>query len=124
AGLAGVDLDALLDEAEAVSVELAVDTATNPGLVLGAAIAGTRPLRDKLAIVADGTHIVGFGDWAEQLIAESTGKEGKGILPIVLEPDAPELSADLPDLQVVRLVADWEETREVEEGEVEVTGTL
>ena len=44
-----------------------------------------RPLRDKLAIVADGTHIVGFADWAEQLIAESTGKEGTGILPVVLD---------------------------------------
>jgi glucose-6-phosphate isomerase len=123
-GLAGVDLDELLDEAEAISLELAVDSPSNPGLVLGAAIAGTLPRRDKLAIVADGTHIVGFGDWAEQLIAESTGKEGTGILPVVLEPDAPELTDDLPDLQVVRIVADWEETRHVEPGEVEITGTL
>ena len=58
-------------------LELALDAHDNPGLVLGAAIAGTSPLKDKLGIVADGTHIVGFGDWAEQLIAESTGKDGK-----------------------------------------------
>jgi glucose-6-phosphate isomerase len=123
-GLAGVDIAALLDEADAMSLELAVDTVDNPGLVLGAAIAGTKPLRDKLAIVADGTHIVGFGDWAEQLIAESTGKLGTGILPVVLDVDSPELSENLPDLQVVRLVGDWEDTRSVADGEIEITGTL
>lgn len=123
-GLAGADIAQLLDEAEAVSLELALDSASNPGLVLGAAIAGTRPLRDKLGIVSDGTHIVGFADWAEQLIAESTGKEGTGLLPIVLGWDAPELRAGLDDLQVVRLVANRAETREVAEGEIEVAGSL
>lgn len=123
-GLAGVDLTELLDEAEAVMVELAVDNEANPGLVLGAAIAGTLPLKDKLGIVPDGTHILGFGDWAEQLIAESTGKRGTGILPIVLDIDSPELSANLPDLQVVRLVGDWDDTRDVADGEIEIAGTL
>jgi glucose-6-phosphate isomerase len=103
-GLAGVDIDALLDEAEGVSLELAVDNESNPGLVLGAAIAGTTPRRDKLGIVADGTHIKGFPDWAEQLIAESTGKLGTGILPVVLDTLSPELNENLPDLQIVRLV--------------------
>ena len=88
-GLAGVDIRELLDEAQAMQLELAIDDDDNPGLVLGAAIAGTRPLKDKLGIVADGTHIVGFGDWAEQLIAESTGKDGKGLLPVVLDPAPP-----------------------------------
>lgn len=123
-GLAGVDISELLDEAEAVTLELAIDTPDNPGLVLGAAIAGTRPRKDKLGIVADGTHIVGFGDWAEQLIAESTGKQGTGILPVVLGTDAPELTEGLEDLQIVRLVGDWEDTREVADGEIEITGTL
>jgi glucose-6-phosphate isomerase len=123
-GLAGVDLNELLDEAEAVMVELAVDNVANPGLVLGAAMAGTRPLKDKLGIVPDGTHILGFGDWAEQLIAESTGKIGKGILPVVLDVDSPELSQDLTDLQVVRLVGDWDDTREVADGEIEIAGSL
>lgn len=123
-GLAGVDIQQLLDEAEAVSLELAIDSADNPGLRLGAAIAGTRPLKDKLGIVADGTHIVGFADWAEQLIAESTGKDGTGLLPVVLETDAPELAAGLADLQVVRLVADERATREVADGEIEIAGTL
>ncbi len=123
-GLAGVDIAELLDEAQAVSLELALDSEQNPGLVLGAAIAGTTPLRDKLGIVSDGTHIVGFGDWVEQLIAESTGKEGTGILPVVLDPDSYEVTAGLPDMQIVRLVANERETREVREGEVEVSGSL
>ncbi|MDH6180922.1 glucose-6-phosphate isomerase [Microbacteriaceae bacterium SG_E_30_P1] len=123
-GLAGVDISELLDEAEAMLLDLAVDTTTNPGLVLGAAIAGTKPLKDKLGIVADGTHIVGFGDWAEQLLAESTGKLGTGILPVVLDVNSPEITAGLPDVQIIRLVGDWEDTKHVAEGEIEITGTL
>ncbi|RQP11897.1 MAG: glucose-6-phosphate isomerase [Microbacteriaceae bacterium] len=120
-GLAGVDIAELLDEAQAVTLELALDSEKNPGLVLGAAIAGTAPLRDKLGIVSDGTHIVGFGDWVEQLIAESTGKDGTGILPVVLDVDSYEVTAGLPDVQIVRLVAN---EREVREGEIEVSGSL
>lgn len=123
-GLAGVDLAQLLDEADAATFSLAIDSDDNPGLILGAVLAGTRPLRDKIGIVADGTHIVGFADWAEQLIAESTGKQGKGLLPVVLERDAPELRLDLPDLQVIRLVKDARATHEVNPGEVEIAGTL
>ncbi|WP_127793516.1 glucose-6-phosphate isomerase [Agromyces sp. LHK192] len=124
-GLAGVDISEILDEAEAIELSLAVDTEENPGLVLGAAIAATAPLRDKLAIVADGTHIVGFADWAEQLIAESTGKEGTGLLPVVLETGAPELEADLPDVQVVRLVSDaGDQIFAGDSGEIRVSGTL
>jgi len=123
-GLAGVDIAALLREAESISLELALDTVDNPGIVLAAAIAGTRPLKDKLGIVADGTHIVGFADWAEQLIAESTGKIGKGILPVVLTTDAPELQEGLSDLQIIRLVGDFHDTKVVRDGEIEITGTL
>jgi glucose-6-phosphate isomerase len=123
-GLAGVDIQALLDDASESLKELAVDHASNPGLVLAAVIAGTHPLKDKLGLVADGTHIVGFGDWIEQLIAESTGKIGKGLLPVVLATDAPELAENLPDLQIVRLVGSYKDEKVVVEGEVELTGTL
>ncbi|WP_394552175.1 glucose-6-phosphate isomerase [Agromyces sp. MMS24-JH15] len=125
-GLAGVDIAEILDEAEAVSLLLAIDDETNPGLVLGAAIAATTPLRDKLAIVADGTHLVGFADWAEQLIAESTGKEGTGLLPVVLDADSPEVSAGLADVQVVRLVDDAGEHVYARHGsgEIHVSGSL
>ncbi|MEB0267301.1 glucose-6-phosphate isomerase [Cryobacterium sp. 10I5] len=125
-GLAGVDIGELLDEAEAVSLALAVDSPENPGLILGAAIAATEPRRDKLALVADGTHIVGFPDWAEQLIAESTGKSGTGILPVVLEAGATELTRNLPDVQVLRLVDDAGTTIFPADGtdEIRVSGTL
>lgn len=127
-GLAGVDIEHLLEEAETISLELAIDDPTNPGLILGAAIAGTLPLRDKLGIVTDGTHIVGLANWIEQLIAESTGKLGKGLLPVVLDTLAPELSEGLPDLQIVRIVnqADQRHIRPSERhhGEILVSGSL
>lgn len=123
-GLAGVDLQHLLDDAASVSLRLALDSPENPGLVLGAAIAGTVPLKDKVGIVSDGTYIVGFADWAEQLIAESTGKGGTGLLPVVLETDAPELDSRPDDLQIVRLVHDEKATEEVVDGEIEISGTL
>ena len=122
--LAGVDVRELVDEALAAAQALSEDSPRNPGLRLAAALAGTRPLRDKIGIVPDGTHIVGFGDWAEQLIAESTGKEGKGLLPLALEADAPELSDGLSDLQVIRLVGSPRDLDEVADGEVEIVGTL
>ena len=62
------------------------DPAANPGLSLGLAI-GTlaRDGRDKLTFLPD-EEISSFGAWAEQLLAESTGKHGVGIVPIDLEP--------------------------------------
>ncbi|WP_203702256.1 glucose-6-phosphate isomerase [Asanoa iriomotensis] len=88
--LAGVDVAELLDQAEELLPALSEESG-NPGLALGAALgAAALAGRDKVALVSDGTGIVGLGDWAEQLIAESTGKDGKGILPVVIEtPDSP-----------------------------------
>lgn len=123
-GLAGVDIEALLLEASAVTGQLMIDRADNPGLILGAAIAGTLPLKNKVGIVADGTYIVGFGDWVEQLIAESTGKIGRGILPVVLDLHSAELTEKLPDVQIVRLVESARAARDVIEGEIEISGTL
>lgn len=101
--LAGADVEALLDDAESVADLLAADDDANPALRLAAAMAGTEPLRDKLVLVDDGTENVGFGAWAEQLIAESTGKDGTGILPVVAIGTAPAHLYD--DGTVVRLVA-------------------
>jgi glucose-6-phosphate isomerase len=90
AALAGIDVADLLDQAEEFAASLA-DTATNPALTLAAALgAAALSGRDKMALISDGTGIVGLGDWIEQLVAESTGKQGRGILPVVIEsPDAP-----------------------------------
>jgi glucose-6-phosphate isomerase len=125
-GLAGVDIGELLDEADATLLEVAIDSPENPALVLAAAIAGTNPRRDKMGLISDGTHIVGLPDWIEQLVAESTGKQGTGILPVVLLPVSPELDENLPDLQVVRLVDDAEHFHLFERhpGEVLVSGSL
>jgi glucose-6-phosphate isomerase len=109
-GLAGADIEALLDDAEAVSDVLSADDDANPGLRLAAAMAGTDPLRDKFVIVDDGSGIVGFADWAEQLIAESTGKQGTGVLPVVVGGDSdPEVAWPAPDVTIARLVSDSDE---------------
>src|SRR4029453_15586120 len=88
--LAGVDVAELLGAAAAEAPDLGRDSG-NAGLVLGAALGAPATAgRDKLVIADAGSGIVGFGDWAEQLIAESTGKNGRGILPVVVEgPGAP-----------------------------------
>ncbi len=98
--LAGVDVAELLDQAEQLLPALADDTG-NPGLALGAALgAAATTGRDKLALVSDGSGFEGLGDWIEQLIAESTGKDGRGVLPVVVEgPDAP--GATGPDVLTV-----------------------
>lgn len=88
ASLAGIDVTALLDRAAAMRRQCFPDVpaALNCGLVLGtvAATFATRG-RDKLTIVAS-PRIAAFGLWAEQLLAESTGKEGRGIVPVCQEP--------------------------------------
>jgi len=87
AALLGIDLPTLLDRATAAARH-------NMGGDLGAII-GTlaREGRDKLTFFTS-PQIASFGDWVEQLVAESTGKEGKGILPVVGEPIAPPTAYD------------------------------
>ncbi|MEM7531736.1 MAG: glucose-6-phosphate isomerase [Chloroflexota bacterium] len=89
AGLVGVDMATLLDRAAVMSCNNASQGAgkdtenlgTKIGIIMGVlAKAG----RDKITFIAS-PAIESFGDWVEQLIAESTGKEGKGILPVVGE---------------------------------------
>ena len=91
--LAGADVERLLDRRAEVLARLARQDEDNPALALGAALgAAATAGRDKLVLADAGSGIVGLGDWAEQLIAESTGKQGKGILPVVVEgADAPGL---------------------------------
>jgi len=101
--LAGVDVAQLLDEADAAAAVLA-STPDNPGLALGAALGGYALAGHDKAVLADcGSGLTGFGDWAEQLIAESTGKEGRGILPVVVESEnAPGFSPG-PDVHLIAL---------------------
>ncbi|MET0135184.1 MAG: glucose-6-phosphate isomerase [Kibdelosporangium sp.] len=90
-GLAGADIAELLDEAAAAAAVLSKDEDTNAALVLGAAL-GVRHSEgaEKVVFASTSKDIKGFPDWAEQLIAESTGKQGTGLLPVVTEgTDAP-----------------------------------
>jgi glucose-6-phosphate isomerase len=102
-GLAGADLTLLLDEAAAVRPALEHDEADNPGVRLGALLgAANRAGVDKLVLSDAGAPYAGLGDWAEQLVAESTGKDGRGILPVVVEgPDAPNASPATSDSVLV-----------------------
>ncbi|AWN37022.1 bifunctional transaldolase/phosoglucose isomerase [Methylobacterium radiodurans] len=88
----GIDVAEFLDCARTMvrSCGPAVPPSENPGVRLGALL-GTAALqgRDKVTLVAS-PGIASFGGWAEQLIAESTGKQGKGLIPIDGEP------ADVP----------------------------
>jgi transaldolase/glucose-6-phosphate isomerase len=87
AALAGVDVQTLLERAERMvhACAACVPVKENPGLVLGAALAeAARRGRDKITFVIS-RGIETFADWVEQLIAESTGKEGKGLVPVVGE---------------------------------------
>jgi glucose-6-phosphate isomerase len=89
AALVGIDLAAFLDRTISVSErESTIDTTDDflSGSFLGAVLGVlAKAGRDKLTF-AFSPQLSSFGDWLEQLIAESTGKEGKGILPIVGEP--------------------------------------
>lgn len=88
AAIMGLDVSELLKRAVAAAelcgAEAPIDE--NPGAVLGATMAECAlGGRDKLTIITD-EKLASLGLWIEQLIAESTGKEGKGIIPIAGEP--------------------------------------
>jgi hypothetical protein len=83
AALMGVDIERLLSRAVEMA-DACRGTEGNPGLELGLALGeGWREGRDKVCIPE---HASGFALWAEQLIAESTGKQGKGLVPAPGEP--------------------------------------
>ncbi|MGI4821670.1 MAG: hypothetical protein ACRYFV_10725 [Janthinobacterium lividum] len=88
AALYGIDIAALLDRAVAMMQACGSNGAVNdnPGLQLGATMGVlSKQGRDKLTLVVpEALHDLGL--WLEQLLAESTGKEGKGILPVAGEP--------------------------------------
>ena len=88
AAVIGLDVEAFLASTArmAAACGASVEGDQNPGLVLGAllGVAATQG-RDKLTLIAS-PGIISLGAWLEQLIAESTGKDGKAIIPVDLEP--------------------------------------
>jgi len=78
----GADVLGLLEHAASM---LPIHDEQHPGVWLGAALgAAHHSGRDKLTLIADESWSP-FADWLEQLIAESTGKQGTGILPVIAE---------------------------------------
>ena len=91
AALAGVEIKTFLERTKEFTSACRpeVPSGRNPGLILGAIMAEATKLgMDKLTIIAEEPYR-SFGSWLEQLIAESSGKEGKGIIPIDIEPFVP-----------------------------------
>lgn len=92
AALAGIDISKLLYSASCVLASVhpaCTRNAGNPAVVLGAVLGVLgRAGRDKLTFFTS-REISSFGLWIEQLIAESTGKEGKGLVPVTGEPIGP-----------------------------------
>jgi len=85
AALLGMDLQRLLVLSEAERSRNAASV-NSPGFALGALLAESALAgRDKLTVLSD-APVSAFADWIEQVVAESSGKHGKGILPVVLEP--------------------------------------
>lgn len=102
AALMGADIDTLLGRALEMAEMCRLPGEANPGLQLGEALgAGWRDGRDKVCL--DAPH--GFSLWLEQLLAESTGKQGKGLVP------APGESADGDDRQ-------WHDVRLADAGDL------
>jgi glucose-6-phosphate isomerase len=88
AALLGVDISRVLDHAEAMMQDCSSDHAIelNPGAQLGTILGELAQWgRDKVTLIASAS-LAPFGSWVEQLLAESTGKEGKGLIPILHEP--------------------------------------
>jgi transaldolase/glucose-6-phosphate isomerase len=86
--IAGIDGEKLLRSARNMMVDCSNENSSinNPGILLGTLLATAYAAgRDKLTVVAD-PPLVPIGAWIEQLVAESSGKEGKGILPVADEP--------------------------------------
>jgi glucose-6-phosphate isomerase len=86
--LAGADVDGLLASATAMADRLRSSPGANPAARLAATMAaGVRSGRDKLTVLVP-DRVAAFGLWLEQLIAESTGKDGTGVVPVVGETPA------------------------------------
>lgn len=96
AAIMGIDMDAMLASARAMADACrADDPRRNPGLALGAMMAAAALAgRDKLTLSLP-ARLASFGLWVEQLVAESTGKQGKGIVPITGEGGSVE-AGDVP----------------------------
>ena len=125
ASLIGIDIEAFLSQVDNIAERCSSTVATedNPGAWLGAVIAALgRQGRDKLTLVTT-ESLDGFSLWVEQLLAESTGKEGRGIIPIVGEPQLePDVLGNDRFCVYVRLDGDNADETDAYMDEIEASG--
>lgn len=107
AALMGIDLKVFLDHAEKMAERCKLSASENPGVILGLLLGLlAKSGKDKVTLVS-ASKIWDFGAWLEQLIAESTGKDGVGIIPVDLEPlSSPDTYGDDRVFVQVRLTDD------------------
>ena len=125
AAIAGIDIAALMRATHAMMRSCGPDVppSENPGIALGVAL-GAAALRgrDKITIVTS-PGVASFGAWAEQLFAESTGKHGKGLVPIDGEPlGRPDVYGDDRLFIALTLKDDADEGREAKLAALEKAG--
>jgi transaldolase/glucose-6-phosphate isomerase len=125
AGLMGLDMNRFLgrtqEMVEACGANVAVDQ--NPGVLLGIVLGtAARHGRDKLTILTS-PGLAALGAWLEQLVAESTGKQGKGIVPVDREkPGVPAVYGNDRVFAYVRLASDPDKAQEGEVAALEQAG--
>ena len=109
AALTGIDIETLVSRASAMESACRLPVAENPAALLAAWMTESYESgRDKLTIVTS-PELASFGLWAEQLVAESLGKDGRGIVPIIeRDPRVPTGYGDDRAVVVLRLESDAE----------------
>jgi len=114
AALIGLDIRAFLERARTASGNSQLPKAEekSPAFILGAALGELAKRHNKITIWTT-PSLSAFPAWLEQLIAESTGKQGRGIVPVVEEPIVPSNNYG-PDRVFVGLFLDGDHTRELE----------
>jgi transaldolase/glucose-6-phosphate isomerase len=123
--LIGMDIALLLNRAQRMAADCKAPKPPAPENNMGARLGAVlgelaKAGRDKVTLVAS-AQVASFGDWLEQLIAESTGKEGRGIVPVVGEPlGLPENYGE--DRLFVHLYLDGDETNEAALAALEADG--
>jgi transaldolase / glucose-6-phosphate isomerase len=121
----GLDVDRLLAATQKMERSCAASAppADNPGVVLGTFLGVlAKSGRDKVTIIAS-PGIADFGAWLEQLLAESTGKQGKGLIPVDAEPlGAPEVYGKDRVFAYLRLVNEPDATQDVAVAALERAG--
>ncbi len=121
----GIDLRTFLDRtAEMVrSCSASSPPVENPGVLLGAILGvAAKHGRDKLTLIAS-PGIASFGAWLEQLLAESTGKQGRGIIPVDAEPvGAPAVYGQDRVFAYLRLASDQDQEHESAVAALEAAG--